>query len=570
MEHGLFLQLTLLLALTVSTALVLRFLKQPLLVSYVIAGIISGPLFFNLLRGSENIYDGLAKLGVVLMLFIIGLEIDFSYLKKIGRVSLSIGLAQFVLNFALVFLATFYYLNFSLSSAFFLAIAACFSSTVVILKLLNDKKDEESVYGRYTIGLLLVQDLISIAILFCLSIFYPSEAVVFNLSNFIKAIFLILMIIFSHRYLLPKILDKIASSGEFLFIFTIAWCFGVASLMSWTGFSLELGAIIAGLTLGSSKYQPEIVSRVKPLRDFFIVIFFIVLGSLVDLSNFKVVLVPSLFLSLLIIIFRPLILYILFRAKKFTRRNSFLPALSSIPLCEFGFIILLFAFNAGAVSNLDLSIYAFSIIITIFISSYLINYNAQIYNFLLPVFNLFGRDKYLQKEEIKESFSALVFGYHRTGWKIGNALRESGLSFAAVDFNPENISRLKNNNIKMFFGDASDIEFLRALPLDKTKIIISTIPSPEDQLVLINYLRSVKKKVIIIATLYDKKYLSKLYEAGADYVMLPHLLSGAWMADLIAHKNVTEKKFLNKLKQSQKKELEGNIEHDKIKVMFNL
>ncbi len=564
MEHNLFLQISTLLAITVSIAFLIKFLKQPLIVAYMIAGVICGPLFFNLLNGEANLYKAFSNFGVVLLLFIVGLELNFSYLKKIGRISITVGLLQFGFNFSLIFILA-NYLGLSLLGSVFLALAASFSSTIVILKMLNDKKDEESVYGRYTVGLMLIQDIISIAILFCLSIFYSEGASGFSLLTILKIFLVALLIITSAKFILPRVLDKIAISGEFLFIFTVAWCFGVASLMVWCGFSLEIGAIIAGLSLGTSRYQPEIISRIKPLRDFFIVIFFIILGSLADFRDIELVLIPAILLSLFVLIVKPFILYIIFRTTRFTRRNSFLAALTSTPLSEFGFIILLAALNSGFLKGAELSIFTVAAIITIFVSSYFITYNTKIYNFALPLFLYFGRDKYIQREDKKESFDALVFGYHRTGWKIGNALKEKGLSFAAVDFNPDNIIRLKNHDIRIFFGDAADIEFLKALPTEKTKVVISTIPSWEDQLVLLNYFKAKHEKVTVICTLYSKKYLKRLYEAGADYVMLPHLISGTWMANLISMGAVNRQKSWQNFRKIQEHELAGSLDHKKIK-----
>jgi len=564
MEHSLFLQISTILVITVSIAFIVKFLKQPLLISYMIAGIFCGPLFLNLLDGELNLYKTFSSFGVVLLLFIVGLELNFSYLKKIGYTSIIIGSVQFIFNFFLIFILASS-LGLSFWGVIFLSLAACFSSTIVVLKLLNDKQEEESVYGRYTIGIMLIQDLISIIILFVLSIFYSEGSVNFSTLTILKIILSLFLIVLSSKFVLPKILNQIAKSGEFLFIFTVAWCFGVASLMFWSGFSLEIGAIIAGLSLAHSRYRPEIISRIKPLRDFFIVMFFIVLGSLADFRDVSSVLIPAITLALFVLIIKPLILYVIFRVMNFTRRNSFLSALTSMPLSEFGFIILLAAISAGYLQGKELSIFTIAAIITIFISSYLINYSVKIYNVLLPVFNLFGPDKHRQNENPKESFEVLIFGYHRTGWKIGNALKKVGLSFAAVDFNPSRIANLKNHEIKEFFGDVSDVEFLKALPMQKTKIIISTIPSPEDQLVFISYLKARYKKLIIISTLYDKKYLDKVYEAGADYVMLPHLISGTWMAHLITKGVLSRKKSWESLCKIQEHELQGTLDHKVLK-----
>jgi len=556
MDSNIFLQLSALLAITVSVAFFVRLIKQPLLVAYIIAGIIGGPLLLNLLGADEHMYDAFASFGVVLLLFIIGLDLNFSYLKKIGKEAALIGLLQFVFNFA-VMLPLVHFFGFSWSSASFLAVAACFSSTIVVLKLLGDKQDEESVYGRYTIGLMLVQDLISILILLLISFTAPDSAFSsFSWWLLIRALAVIAGIIIIAKFILPSFLRRIAASGEFLFIFTVAWCFGVASLLLWSGFSLELGAVIAGLSLGASRYQAEIASRVKPLRDFFLVIFFILLGSEADFRQVNGVLIPAVMLAGMVLIVKPLILYFLFRWRHFTRRNSFLAALTSGQLSEFGFIILF----AGALylDGRELAIFTVAAIITIFFSSYLMSYSYRLYNFLMPFFLLFGRDSFVQPEVKKEKFTAIIFGYHRTGWKIGEALKKKGIKFAAVDFNPESVSHFRHQGIRTFFGDASDIEFLRSLPLAEAKIVISTIPSPEDQLVLINFVRKHNPRAVMIASLYHKKYLPHLYRAGADYVILPHLLGGAWAADIVEKGELGRRSAWGKYRRQQAQDLDGS------------
>ena len=558
MAANLFLQLSALLAITVSVAFFVRWAKQPLLVAYIVAGIIGGPLLLDILPAGEPMYSAFANFGVVLLLFIIGLDLDFSYFKRIGQEAVIIGLGQFIINFGLAWPLAHAF-GLSCSGAFFLAVVACFSSTIVVLKILGDKQDEESVYGRYTIGLMLVQDLISILVLLFLSFSAPDSALA-GTSGWLllKATAVIIGVFLAAKFVLPSFLDKIASSGEFLFIFTVAWCFGVASLLLWSGFSLEVGAVIAGLSLGASRYQAEIASRVKPLRDFFLVIFFLLLGSQADFSQIDEVLIPALFLSTFVLVIKPLVLYVLFRFRRFTRRNSFLAALTSGQLSEFGFIILFAAGASGYLGSRELGIFTVAAIITIFFSSYCMTYSYSLYNWFLPFFLWFGRDAYVQTEIVKEKFEAIVFGYHRTGWKIGEALQEKKIKFAAVDFNPESVAHFRRHGIRTFFGDASDMEFLHTLPLASAKIIISTIPSPEDQLVLINSVRKCNPKAVMIASLYHKKYLNNLYRAGADYVILPHLLGGAWAAEVVARGECGRRSAWIKYRRQQAQDLNGS------------
>lgn len=554
MEYNIFLQISSLLAVTVAVAFFIRLLKQPLLVAYMIAGIICGPLFLNLLQGGENFYKAFANFGVVLLLFIVGLELNFSYLKRIGRVSISIGLLQFLINFLLTFPLALYF-GLSVAGAVFLAVAACFSSTIVVLKLLSEKQDEESVYGRYSVGLMLVQDIISIIILLALSLIGEGKTTAIDIDLILRAFLVIVLVIISAKLILPIVLPRIATSGEFLFIFTVTWCFAVASLMMWSGFSLEIGAIIAGISLGSSRYHLEIASRIKPLRDFFLVLFFVILGSQANFSDWNNVLRPALILAGFVLIVKPILLYGLFRCFCFTRRNGFLGAVTAAQLSEFGFIILFAAVSTGFLSGQEISIFTAAAVITIFVSSYLIVYNYRIYDFFLPLFLLFSRDKYQQPEDTKEKFDAIIFGYDRTGWKVGAAFKSQKIKFAVVDFNPETVALLEKKGIRVFFGDAGDIEFLNALPLDTIKLLVCTVPSPEDQAILFEHVRARNKRAVIIANLHHKKYLDRVYKAGADYALLPHLLSGSWMAEAIIQNSSLRRSYWRTMRKQQTADL---------------
>ena len=313
MEGNIFLQVSVLLAVTVSIAFIIRLLRQPLMVAYIVAGIICGPMFLNIVQGGQETFEAFSQFGVVLLLFILGLSLDLNYLKKIGKTALIAGIGQVLFTFIFGFWILVG-LQFSLASALYLAIAITFSSTIIIIKLLNDKKDTDTVYGRNTIGLMVVQDIIAIVIMLGIGIAKEPEQLLNSLIIFsLKAVFLTVLFIILSKYVLPKILKKISDSGEFIFIFTIAWCFLVASLVHLLGFSIEIGAIAAGLSLGSSTFQTQIISRIKPLRDFFIVIFFVILGSQMNLGNFDEIIIPGLILSIFILVGNPLILYLIFR-----------------------------------------------------------------------------------------------------------------------------------------------------------------------------------------------------------------------------------------------------------------
>lgn len=552
---NIFLQISAILALTVSIALVMRLLRQPLMVAYIVAGIVAGPLFLNLVDGEQKFFEVLAEFGIVLLLFIIGLSLNLDYLKRLGRSVLIGGLLQFALT-TLIGYGLLQWLGLGRLPSLFLSMAVAFSSTIIVVKLLGDKKDSEALYGRFVIGLLLVQDIIAITILIFLNTIGGNggawyEILIITVS---RGLLLLGVVFLLARYVLPFLIERVAHSGELLFIFTIAWCFGVASLVYWAGFNLEIGAIIAGISLGASPYQPQIASRIRPLRDFFIVLFFIVLGSEIQLGQTAAALPPALVLSAFILIADPLILYGIMRYLGYTRHSAVLAGITAAQVSEFGFILIFKAQSLGYLQGNELTVLTLAALITIVVSSYAITYNEQIYRALLPAFRLLGRDKNREQWPDGAAYEVWVFGYHRIGWKVCEALAARGVSFAVVDFNPEVIAKLKQRGIRGYFGDAADVEFLESLPIVKARLVISTLPEVDDQKTLAAYLRQAGSKAFIIGNLYHSSHLAELYQAGADYVMMPHLLGGEWIAGVLKHKPWSRRTFAV-LRQEQKREM---------------
>lgn len=553
-----FVQMSVLLGITVTLAFVIRLLRQPLIVAYIVSGIIAGPVFFNIIHTGSDLLHALGQFGIVLLLFVVGLSLNFTHLKRVGKDVFVGGALQFLLTAGIGFLALILFrMNFV--SAAFIAVALTFSSTIIIVKLLGDKRDLETVYGRYVVGLLVIQDLIAITLM----LFFTSSEGNFLwyevlILTSIKAICLAAGVYLVARHLLPLFMPRVARSNELMFIFTIAWCFGIASLVYLLGFSLEIGAIIAGATLGASPYQPEIASRIRPLRDFFIVLFFIGLGSQLPFENIGSVLMIGLFLSGFVLFFDPIILYMITRFMGYTRRNSFLIAITAAQVSEFGFILAFKGVEKGFLSNEVLSILTIVALTTIVISSYLIEYNGVLYKKLLPIFNLFGKDRNRTRYSAGEvpTFKVWVFGYHRLGWKICETLQKKKIKFAVVDFNPRTIDKLQEQGIPAYFGDAADVEFLSELPLSDADLVISTLPAVDDQVSLVNHIRTRSKDPFVIVTLYHLASLHHLYKVGANYVMMPHLLGGSWLSELLMKKNKFSGTLFKKLQKEQEKEME--------------
>lgn len=541
--QDIFLNLSVVLGITAAIAFVMRTLQQPLLIAYLIAGIAVGPFALNLLRGDAALLDAFSDIGVVLLLFAVGLSLNFRHLRGAGRSAVLAGVGQFVFTGALgipLLLA----LGLPLAPAVYLGVAVTFSSTIIIVKLLTDQGDLERLYGRQVIGLMVVQDLIALAVLIALTVLGGSHTVTAVLSTLaLRGALVVLVLLFVARVLLPRILQRAAQSPEHLFLTTVTWCFVVASAVAWAGFSLEVGALAAGISLAASRYQPEIASRIRPLRDFFLVLFFVILGSTMHFADVRAALVPAAALSAFILIGNPLILYVIYRRLGFTRRNSFLAGITAAQVSEFGFVLLLAGTALGHVGQEVQVIFTLTAIVTIVTSTYLIQEGERLFAVVRPFLRRFGRDG-RQQEPDGEQVDAWVFGYHRIGWKVVDVLRARGVSVAVVDDNPEAMEQLVERRIPECFGDAGDVEFLEALPLASAKLIVSTIPDVDTQVLLITHVRErAGSRVRIVATSEQREHLAALYAAGADYVTMPHLLGGVWLARALTEHPWTKATF---------------------------
>jgi len=560
MYDQIFIQLSVVLGIALLVGLLTNILRQPLIISYIIAGICAGPLLLNVVSTDAAWFGFFSKLGVILLMFVVGLNLNFNYVKKIGRTALIIGLAQALVTAGLG-VVLLRLIGFSYWSAAYLAIATTFSSTIIISKLLGDKKHLDSLYGRHVMGILLVQDAVAIALMAVLIASGQNDAG--SLVNIlwllaVKGLLAVALTYLLAKYILPLALHYIAKSAEFLFLFSLAWCFAVASLAGMFGISYEIGAILAGVALGSSAFQPEIAARVKPLRDFFLILFFVLLGANVNVDNFMAAVGPSVILSVFILLGDSIILYLLFRALRFTRKNSFLAGLTATQVSEFGFVLLFVGLALGKISEIDMTIFTLAALITIFISSYLITYNEKVYNLFEPLLNIFGRDRMRQIEEVKKIYDVWVIGYHRIGWKIVEVLKNRKVNFAVIDFNPEVVRELKRQGVPVYFGDVSDVEFVAELPLEKAELIISTLPEPEAQTAFIKQVRKESRAVSIIANAPEAKHREWLYAAGADYVMSTHLLGGELLATLL-HGKTIDRLDLEKLRAQQKMDAKSGM-----------
>jgi Kef-type K+ transport system membrane component KefB len=472
---------------------IVNFFKQPILIGYIIAGILISPFIIKF-GVSTDVISTLSKFGIAFLLFIVGLHLNPRTIKEIGISSFAIGLLQVAITFGLSFLIAFKLLGFGIISSLYIGIALSFSSTILVMKLLSDKQDLESLYAKLSIGVLIVQDIVAAGVLmFISSTSGQNTFSAFPLANLFGGFALIVVLFFLGFFVLPFFTKRIAKSQELLFLFSICWCFVIAAVFSYLGFSIEIGALLAGIVLSITPYSAEISSRISPLRDFFLIIFFIILGFNADFSNIKFIFLNAVVLSLIVLILKPIIVMGLSAMFGYTKRTNFLVGTSLAQISEFSLIVLLLGVSLGHIGSEVLHTIILTMILTIFLSTYMVIYSQKFYEKMKGFASIFEKKNIKTKKESMagKEYYAMLFGYNRIGFSILNSLKRSNKKYLVVDFNPETVSNLNKLGVASLYGDADDIDFLDELPLDKIKLAVSTVPEFETNSVLIRTIRKV-------------------------------------------------------------------------------
>ncbi len=548
-----FFQITVIIFLAATLSIVFRFLKQPSILAFIITGLIVGPFgpfgFHN-----QELMQSLASIGITLLLFMIGLELNVKELRLVGRNVLIAGIAQMffttIAGFGISLL-----LGFSIVASIYIGIALAFSSTILIVKLLSDKKDLKSLYGKMTVGILILQDFVAIFILIILSTFNATHNTLDILSLVIAGLKIFILfgsVYLLSRQILPRFLNVIARSSESLFLFSLAWVFGIAALVAspLIGFSIEIGGLLAGIALSSTIESYQISTKVKPLRDFFLTIFFVSLGAGITFANFSNIIISTIIFSAFVLLITPIIIMIILGALKYKKRTSFFSAVALAQISEFSLIMIYLGNKIGHLPSEVVSIVTFVGVICFVISTYFIMYSNLLYKFFLPVLGIF-ESKSAKDEEISEELKnhIILVGANRMGEGILTALKKKDEKVIVVDFDPEIVEKLKNENVETFFGDISDPEIQDAINIKKASLIISTVADPEDSIILLKNIKNLKGPKVIVAA-FEKSDARQFYKEGADYVIMPHVAGGNHLAKLLVDKNHLE--LIEEYKEKEK------------------
>jgi Kef-type K+ transport system membrane component KefB len=503
-------------------------LKQPLIVSFIAVGILVGPFGLDLIQSIDQIHL-LAELGIAILLFAVGLKLDLSLIKTTGKVALFTGMGQVVFTSVVGYFIAIA-LGFSLIHSLYIAVALTFSSTIIIVKLLSDKKEIDSLHGQISIGFLIVQDMVVILVMIFLSalntqsedsVFMEVALVVLKGFGFIAVIGLVM------RYLIPRILRYLSTSQELLILFALSWAMLLSAAGDYLGFSKEVGAFLAGVSLASSDYRELISSKMTTLRDFLLFFFFINLGSHLDLAVVTGQFKSSLILSFFVLIGNPIIVLIIMGAMGYRKRTSFLAGLNVAQISEFSLILASLGLALGHIDQHVMGLVTMVGLITIGLSTYMILYSHQIFEKVSFLLNVFERKNPYREARIRRlqkiSVDAIIFGLGRYGNNIAQSLEEIGKVVMGVDFDPQAVTKWKRKGRFAQQGDADDPDLHELLPLKNAKVIISTISDFEINLYLVKLLRLRGYQGRIAVTQHEADNSQKLVDAGADLILYPYV-----------------------------------------------
>jgi len=542
-------------------AYITKLLRQPLIPAYILTGLILGPVL-GLITNTEMITT-LSEIGIAFLLFIVGLEIHFSRLRNVALISSIGGIVQMMVLFSLGFIIA-HFMGFIQMEAIYLGLVVAFSSTMVVVKLLSDKRELDTLHGRIIVGLLLMEDFIAII---AISMFSTENlAITLVLISVIKAIVLLFVAFVSGKYILPVIFRFAAKAQELFFLVSLAVCFSFSLLALYLDLSIIIGAFIAGIALANLPYNLEIIGKVKPLKDFFSTIFFVSLGMEIVVSSFRTILIPLLVLVLFIIAIKPIITITICSFFGYKKRPAFLSALSLSQIGEFSLIIAMQGFLLGHISQNILSITVLLAVTTMTLTSYLINFDNSIYRSFSKHISFF--EKLSKKEHGLEylpekiSKDVILCGHNRVGYSILRKLKKIKKSVLVVDYNPEVINELVNKKVPCIYGDISDTEIIERLDFKETKMLISTVPDIIDNKLLIKKVKEANKKIVIFVTANQIDEALDLYNARADYVILPHFLGGDHVSLLVEEisgefGNILKNK-LNHIKELKRRNVLGH------------
>lgn len=539
-------------------AFILRLLKQPTIIAYLLFGAFLGFMQWPGLSHAITNLQFFSGLGTTLLLFLVGLELTTIEIGSFSKKIIGVSLAQVLITLGVGYIILRFLFSDPLE-IFIGAIALVFSSTVLSITMFTKQGALKSLHARISLGILLFQDLVAVIIFVMLTPANSNSGLGLIAFLVLKILLLLVITFILSKYCLPQLLKLVARDSELVFLFGIAWALVFATVVAKLfGFNLEAGGFLAGLSLANTASHYQIAARIRPLRDLFLMIFFVYLGTKVDfaLTTADLILVGILFLITIII--KPLIVFVVLGFAGYRKRTSFLTAISLGQISEFSFILVNLALIRGIVSAHFASITMLMGILGLIVSTLLMTHADFLYNFCKKYLGIFDRwGTTASAVETELDGHTIVIGYGRKGEIIVKALENRGHQLVVVDQNPE-LSKEVPKGVNFILGDINDDEIQELAFLNRADLIFSTAMNPFDDLALLNHFKWFHHKPVIVVSAKTDEEAEKLYENGAGYVLLPQHIAGEYLASIIKEFPSLKSKF-GQLKTRHQKLLAKSI-----------
>lgn len=518
-------------------------LRQPLIIMFLATGILAGPSFLGIIESHDQLAL-LAHIGIALLLFIVGLRLDLNLIRVIGPVALATGIGQIVFTSAIGFLIAVG-IGMSTINAAYVSVALTFSSTIIIVKLLSDKKEIDSLHGQIAVGFLIVQDIAAILALVALTtlgsrVSGTESAFDSALVIAVKGIGFLGVVALLTRFIIPGLVRRLAYSQELLALFAVAWAVLLGTASDLLGFSKEVGAFLAGVSLASTDYRDSIGARLTSLRDFLLLFFFIDLGARLDWSAVGSQLGAAALFSLFVLIGNPIIVMVIMGVMGYRRRTGFMAGLAVAQISEFSLIVVALGLSIGHVTPETVGLVTLVGVVTICVSTYMILYSAPLYDLLSEPLRIFERhdpfrETAVDSGHITPAVDVILMGLGNYGSGLAEHLLRRGKTILGVDFDPTVLETWRSRGISVLYGDVANPEIHGQLPLNNARWIVSTVRSADLNLALIRELKNHEFAGRVALTATNQAEADLFEKNGAQIVFRPFKDAAEQAADALTH-----------------------------------
>lgn len=538
--------------------------RQPLILAYIAAGILLGGAGFGLIHNQDYLYSVASQLGIAMLLFVVGLELSIKKMFEVRKVVTFGTLAKSLLMMIAGMFAA-YFLGFTFMEGIYIGLSLAFASTLLVVKMIGEKSQIDTIAGRIMVGSLVFEDILVIVAISFLGVVAGVEPTgvvkwfislpgvslfpyIQNIALLVGAILLFVLAYLTNRFIARHLFRLFSPSVEMLFVTSLGFLFISAFIAGELGFSTAIGAFIAGVIVANTDHYLDVLGRVKTLATFFALLFFATLGFKVSFNSFTSLLIPILVFTLIVVILKPIMIGIMVGLFGYDKRTSISVALHMSQISEFSLILITFGIQFKHVREELLTIIIFVLLFTFIISSYYSNYSNAITNWLQRRFKSLAPDqKQLAEAIAQEHATVVVYGVENIDDKLLKDIVSTGKAIV-VDPDPVNVDYLRAAGIPCMLGQLGNEEVLEKLDIHHIKIVISTVDDYEENLFVTEHIRRVDPTTVFVAPAAKVKQALSLYEHGATYVLVTSFFEDATLQLILGTDNHAQ---LAKLREAQ-------------------